>query len=78
MHPLSERALNEAFLTTVEDQRRDGRPLVIDRDGAVAVLPAEELGEELRYGSSPIAKLDREIAEFCNQFSLRTRSNHTT
>ena len=70
MHLLSERALNEAFLATVEEHRRDGRALVVDREGAVAVLPAEELGAEIRYAHLRIAELDGQIAEFRTSFLL--------
>lgn len=70
MHLLSERVLNEAFLATVEEHRRDGRPLVVDREGGLAVLPAEELGDEIRYAHVRIAELDGQIAEFRTSFSL--------
>ena len=79
MHLLSERGLNEAFLATVKEHRRDGRPLVVDREGAVAVLPAAELGDEIRYAQLRIAELDRQIAEIRAPFSVNeTPSSHTT
>jgi hypothetical protein len=79
MHLLTERALNEAFLATVEEHRRDERPLIVDREGSVAVLPADELGDEIQYARSRIAELDRRNAEFRNPFSLNeTPLNHTT
>ena len=70
MHLLSERALNEAFLATLEEHRRDGRPMVIDRKGEVAVVPADELGEEARYARHRIAELDAQISAQEHPFSL--------
>jgi hypothetical protein len=70
MHLLSERALNEAFLATLEEHRRDARPMVIDRKGEVAVVPADELVEEARYARHRIAELDAQIAAQAHPFSL--------
>ena len=70
MHLLSERALNEAFLATIEEHRRDGRPLVIDRKGEVAIVSADELGEEARFAHTRIAELDVQILQFEHPFSL--------
>jgi hypothetical protein len=70
MHLLSERALNEAFLATLEEHRRDGRPIVIDRKGQVAVVPADELVEEACYARQRIAELDAQIASAGSPFSL--------
>jgi hypothetical protein len=70
MHLLSERALNEAFLATLEEHRRDGRPMVIDRKGEVAVVPADELVEEARYARQRIVELDAQIASKGSPFSV--------
>jgi hypothetical protein len=70
MHLLSERALNEAFLATLEEHRRDGRPMVIDRKGQVAVVPADELVEEASYARRRIAELDVQISAQAHPFSL--------
>jgi hypothetical protein len=70
MHLLSERALNEAFLATLQEHRRDGRPMVIDRKGEVAVVPADELVEEARYARQRIAELDVQIASEGSSISL--------
>ena len=70
MHLLSERALNEAFLATLEEHRRDGRPMVIDRKGEVAVVPADELVEEARYARHRIAELDAQISAREHPFAL--------
>ena len=70
MHLLSERALNEAFLATLEEHRRDGRPMVIDRKGQVAVVPADELVEEARYARQRIAELDAQVSAQEHPFSL--------
>jgi hypothetical protein len=70
MHLLSERALNEAFLATVEEHRRDSRPLVIDRGGEVAIVPACELAGEISYARNRIAELDAQIAQIQRPFSV--------
>lgn len=70
MHLLSERALNDAFLATLEEHGRDGRSMVIDRKGQVAVVPADELIEEASYARRRIAELDAQIAEQRHAFSL--------
>ena len=75
MHLLSERALNEAFLATLEEHRRDGRPMVIDRKGQVAVVPADELVEEARYARQRIAELDAQIASEGTPFSVNETPN---
>ena len=41
MELLTERGLHAAFLDVVEDSRREGLPVVIDRNGTVAELTAE-------------------------------------
>jgi hypothetical protein len=64
MELLTERGLHEAFLGVVEDSRREGLPVVIDRAGAVAEVMAEELGDEVRFARNRIAELTAEIAKF--------------
>lgn len=75
MHLLSERALNEAFLVTLEEHRRDGRAMVIDRKGEVAIVPADELGEEARYARQRIAELDACIQKIEHPFSINETPN---
>jgi hypothetical protein len=75
MHLLSERALNEAFLATLEEHRRAGRPMVIDRKGQVAVVPAGGLVEEARYAHQRIAELDARIHAIEHRSSLNETPN---
>ena len=64
MELLTERGLHEAFLEVVADSRRDGLPVVIDREGTVAELMPDQLGGEVQFAHSRIAELDAEIAKF--------------
>ena len=64
MELLTERGLHRAFLEVVEESRREGLPVVIDRDGAVAELMADQLSAEMHFARNRIAKLDAEIAKF--------------
>jgi hypothetical protein len=64
MHLLTERGLNRAFIKVVEEHRRDGRPVVTDRDGSVALIPAEDLASDVQTARNRIAELDAEIATF--------------
>jgi len=64
MELLTERGLNRAFIKVVEEHRRDGRPVVTTRDGKPALIPAEELAEDVRAARNRIAELDAEIAKY--------------
>jgi hypothetical protein len=64
MELLTERGLNRAFIKVVEEHRRDGRPVVTTRDGKAALVPAEQLTEDLIAARNRIAELDAEIAKF--------------
>jgi hypothetical protein len=64
MELLTERGLNRAFIKVVEEHRRDGRPVVTTRDGKPALLPAEELLDDVKSARSRIAELDAEIAKY--------------
>ena len=64
MELLTERGLNRAFIKVVEEHRRDGRPVVTTRDGKPALVPAEQLTEDLIAARNRIAELDAEIAKF--------------
>lgn len=61
MELLTERGLNRSFIKVVEEHRRDGRPVVTRRDGQPALVPAEELTEEVAAARQRIAELDEEI-----------------
>lgn len=63
MELLTERGLHQAFLDVVEESRREGLPVVIDRDGAVAELPHDQLGSEVQFARERIAELTAEIEE---------------
>ena len=64
MELLTERGLHRAFLDVIEDSRREGLPVVIDRDGTVAELMPDQLGSEVRFARNRIAELTAEIAKF--------------
>jgi len=71
MELLTERGLNRSFIKVVEEHRRDGRPVVTRRDGKPALVPAEELTEEVAAARRRIAELDEEIARYrCAPFSV--------
>jgi hypothetical protein len=70
MHLLTERGLNRSFIKVVEEHRRDGRPVVTDRDGQPALVPAEQLENDVRAARRRIAEIDAEIAQFQRSFSL--------
>lgn len=64
MELLTERGLHAAFLDVVEDSRREGLPVVIDRNGTVAELMPDQLGSELQFARNRIAELSAEIAKY--------------
>ena len=64
MELLTERGLHAAFLDVVEDSRREGLPVVIDRSGVVAELMPDQLGSELQFARNRIAELTAEIAKY--------------
>ena len=71
MELLTERGLNRSFIKVVEEHRRDGRPVVTRRDGKPALVPAEELIDDVKAARQRIAELDAEIAKFARTpFSL--------
>lgn len=64
MELLTERGLHRAFLEVVEDSRREGLPVVIDREGIVAELMPGQLDSDVQFARNRIAELDTEIAKF--------------
>jgi hypothetical protein len=64
MELLTERGLHEAFLGVVADSRREGLPVVIDRNGTVAEVMPDQLGSEVAFARNRIAELTVEIAKF--------------
>jgi hypothetical protein len=70
MEVLTERALHAAFLDVVEESRREGFPVVIDRDGIVAEVMPENLASEVRFARNRIAELSAEITKYQHPFSL--------
>ena len=64
MELLTERGLHQAFLEVVEDSRREGLPVVIDRNGAVAELMPDQLGSEVQFARNRIAELTAAIAQY--------------
>ena len=70
MHLLTERGLNRAFIKVVEEHRRDGRPVVTNVNGQAALVPAEQLDNDVTAARRRIAELDAEIAKIQRPFSL--------
>ena len=64
MELLTERGLHAAFLDVVEESRREGLPVIIDRNGTVAELMPDQLGSELQFARNRIAELTAEIAKY--------------
>ena len=64
MELLTERGLHAAFLDVVEQSRREGLPVVIDRGGTMAELMPDQLGSELQFARNRIAELTAEIAKY--------------
>ena len=48
----------------MEQSRREGLPVVIDRGGTVAELMPDQLGSELQFARNRIAELTAEIDKY--------------
>lgn len=64
MHLLSELGLHESFIECVEQHRRDGLPMALNRSGRSEFVPVEELGPEMTRARNRIAELTAEIARY--------------
>ena len=64
MHLLSELGLHESFVECVEQHRRDGLPMVLNRSGRSEMVPVENLMPELTRARNRIAELSAEIAKY--------------
>ena len=64
MHLLSELSLHESFLDCVEQHRRDGLPMALNRAGRSELVPVENLTSEVARARNRIAELNDEIAKF--------------
>ena len=64
MHLLSELGLHESFIECVDQHRRDGLPMALNRSGKTELVPAEDLVPELTRARNRIAELTAEIARF--------------
>lgn len=64
MELLTERGLHEAFLEVVEQSRREGLPVVIDRNGVVDEVMPDQLGTEVSFARNRITELSAEIAKY--------------
>lgn len=64
MELLTERGLHQAFLEVVEQSRREGLPVVIDRHGTVDEVMPDQLGVEVNFARNRIAELSAEIAKY--------------
>lgn len=56
---LVERALQKAARQTIEEHKREGRPLAMSRDGEVVWMSAEELEAEIAEGGAPPVERER-------------------
>ena len=64
MHLLSELGLHESFLDCVEQHRREGLPMALNRSGGSELVSVEELTPEISRARNRIAELSAEIAKF--------------
>jgi hypothetical protein len=64
MHLLSELGLHESFLDCVEQHRKDGLPMALNRSGGAELVPVDLLIPEITRARNRIAELTAEIAKF--------------
>ncbi len=64
MHLLSELGLHESFLDCIEQHRRDGLPMALNRSGQSELVPVATLGPEITRARNRIAELTAEIAKY--------------
>ena len=64
MHLLSELGLHESFLDCVEQHRKDGLPMALNRSGGSELVAVENLTPEITRARNRIAELTAEIAKF--------------
>ncbi len=62
MHLLSELGLHESFLDCVEQHRRDGLPMALNRGGRSELVPVENLAPEIARARNRIFELNADIA----------------
>ena len=71
MHLLSELGLHESFLECVEQHRRDGLPMALNRTGKGELVSAEDLLPEVTRARNRIDELTAGIARYQqSQFSV--------
>ena len=64
MHLLSELGLHESFLECVEQHRRDGLPMALNRAGTSELVSVDDLVPEVTRARNRIAELSAEIAKY--------------
>jgi hypothetical protein len=64
MHLLSELGLHESFLECVEQHRKDGMPMALNRSGKSELVPVEDLIPEITHARNRIAELNSEVAKY--------------
>jgi hypothetical protein len=64
MHLLSELGLHESFLDCIEQHRRDGLPMALNRAGRSELVSVEDLTPEITRARNRIAELTAAIAKF--------------
>jgi hypothetical protein len=64
MHLLSELGLHESFIDCIEQHRRDGLPMALNRTGQSELVPVDQLDPEIIQARNRIAELTAEIARY--------------
>jgi hypothetical protein len=64
MHLLSELGLHESFLECVEQHRKDGLPMALNRSGGSELVPVDNLVPEITRARNRVAELTAEIAKY--------------
>jgi hypothetical protein len=64
MHLLSELGLHESFLECVEQHRKDGLPMALNRSGQSQLVSIDELTPEITRARNRITELTAEIAKY--------------
>lgn len=75
MHLLSELGLHESFLECVEEHRRDGLSMVLNRTGKSELVPVNDLVAEITRAKDRIARLSTEIAKYKPSYASAIESH---
>jgi hypothetical protein len=77
MHLLTRRGLVEAFISVVQERKRDGGSVVTTRKGGqeCAIIPACDLADEVREAHQLVVNLSIEIDQYRAEYAAKTFSN---